>query len=184
MAESRRALGAREEKHERQCTHFSTPMSSSQCNNQESITDRYERNKKKKKKRKKSRPETVRETSHEAVSYAQSRCVCAFRKPACLAWHALLHSVHPVHSGCPSKSWSGSGCAQAHTEHLHVPVATYWAAKTHTLVAKGPTRARLATRETTTLSAEDNAHTGIPSARGTEMNAIEKNNGRARERED
>lgn len=82
--------------------------------------------------------------------------------------------MHPVHGGCPSKSWSGSGCAQAHAEHLHVPVATYWAAKTHTLVAKGPTCARLATRETATLSAEENAHAGIPSTRETKMKAIEK----------
>lgn len=34
-AECERALGAREEKLERQCTHTSTPMSSSQCNNQD-----------------------------------------------------------------------------------------------------------------------------------------------------
>lgn len=104
------------------------------------ITDRYGE------KKSKIGQQQERETSHEAVSYAQSRRVCI--QKTCLLGLACpaTSSVHPTHGGCPNRSWSRSGCAGVHAVHQHdVPAATYWAVKTRTLVAQELVRAGLVT---------------------------------------
>lgn len=125
-----------------------------------------------------------RETCHEAVSYARGRRVYTMRKPACLATARPRSPAVQQHGGCVSKSWSGcSGCARANTRGK-------WAGCCYTHEPSSPKAGQGLggnACKTTTLSAENAAHTDVPSARGTERfrgkkkkkkNLVERERGR------
>lgn len=92
-------------------------------------------------------------------------------------------SVHLVHGGCPSKSWSGSGCAGTCGTPACARGNVLGHENTRSCSPRSSTCRAGDRHDTTIPSAEDSAHADVLSARGTKMKAVEKNKHRAREGE-
>lgn len=103
-------------------------------------------------------------------------CLLGLARPAAL-------SVHLVHGECPSKSWSGSGCAGTRGTPACARGNVLGHENTRSCSPRSSTCRAGDRRDTTIPSAEDSAHADVLSAKGTKTKAVEKNKHRAREGE-